>query len=266
MNKRDKSRLAGVTGALLVHVAIALLLLLVGFSLPEPQEEGGMPVILGDVAQAFGPSARQELVPVDVLPQTAPQDSEEQELLTQDEEETVAIKPHAAEQPPQETEPTEAEKAEQARLQAEAQRERDRKQAEEAARRTVAGAFGKGAQMGNQGTDAGQGSAGSPTGNAPDGAPDGEGGYGTFSLGGRSIGEGGLPRPTYQVQEEGKVVVDITVSPDGQVIATAINRQTNTVSQALRQAAEEAAKKAKFNAVSGQTNQTGTITYYFKLK
>ena len=94
----------------------------------------------------------------------------------------------------------------------------------------------------------------------------GTGGYGTFDLGGRSIGAGGLPRPVYNVQDEGRVVVTITVNPAGQVIATEINKQTNTVNPALRKAAEEAAKKARFNAVDGLNNQMGTITYYFNLK
>ena len=49
------------------------------------------------------------------------------------------------------------------------------------------------------------------------GAKSGVGGYGTFNLGGRSIGEGGLPRPVYNVQEEGRVVVSITVNPAGHV-------------------------------------------------
>ena len=94
----------------------------------------------------------------------------------------------------------------------------------------------------------------------------GTGGYGSFNLGGRSLGEGGLPRPVYNVQDEGRVVVTITVNPAGHVIATSINRQTNTVNPALRKAAEDAARKARFNAVSGLNNQTGTITYYFNLK
>ncbi len=68
------------------------------------------------------------------------------------------------------------------------------------------------------------------------------------------------------MQEEGKVVVAITVNPAGYVIATSIDRQTNTVNPALRKAAEEAAKKARFNEVEGLNNQTGTITYYFNLK
>lgn len=265
MDKRKKGKYAGLAGTLLVHAAIVLLLLFVGFALPEEQEESGMPVMLGDVPLAAGQAA-QTLVPVDVMPAPAADDLPEQDLLTQDEEETVAIKPKSEPETRQKPEKTEAEKAEEARLLAEAQAEKARKEAEEAARRKVAGAFGKGAQMGNSGNTSGEGAAGSPTGNSPEGAPAGEGGYGSFSLGGRSLGEGGLPRPAYTVQEEGKVVVDITVNPAGQVIATGINRQTNTVNQTLRRAAEEAAKKAKFNAVDTSTNQTGTITYYFKLK
>ena len=94
----------------------------------------------------------------------------------------------------------------------------------------------------------------------------GEGGYGTWDMGGRDI-IGGLPTPSIQgIQEEGRVVVTITVDPEGNVIATSINNRTNTTSLQLRQAAEQAAKKTKFSAVGGKNNQTGTITYYFKLK
>ena len=80
--------------------------------------------------------------------------------------------------------------------------------------------------MGSKGDTEGEGIQGSPTGNAPSGATSGTGGYGSFNLGGRSLGEGGLPRPVYNVQDEGRVVVTITVNPAGHVIATSINRQT----------------------------------------
>lgn len=66
--------------------------------------------------------------------------------------------------------------------------------------------------------------------------------------------------------EEGRVVVNITVNPAGVVIGTSINPQTNTVNSTLRKAAEDAAKKARFNTVEGPNNQTGTITYYFNLR
>lgn len=251
LSSKKKAKYVGLTGALLVHVAIVALLLLVGFSLPEKVEEDGMPVMLGEVPDAWG-TADPSLVEVDVVPeQTAPevQEAAEQEMITQEEEETVAIKPK-----------TEVKKK------TEKPKKPEKTEAEEAARKRVAGAFGKGAQMGSKGNTEGKGIQGSPTGNAPTGATSGVGGYGTFSLGGRSLGEGGLPKPVYNVQDEGRVVVDITVNPAGRVIATSINRQTNTVNSALRKAAEDAARKARFNAVGGVDNQTGTITYYFNLK
>lgn len=259
-----------MASALVVHVIFIIFLFLVGFHLPERQEEGGMSVLLGDMSNAFG-AADPALVKVDVLPMTTMpevQESVERELITQDAEETVTLKPKSESKiEHKKQEKTEAEKAEEARILAEAKAERERKEAEEAARRRVTGAFGKGAQMSNKGTTEGAGIQGSTAGNAPVGATSGVGAHGDFSLNGRSLlGEGGVPPPVYNVQDEGKVVVDITVNPVGQVIATSINRQTNTVNSALRKAAEDAAKKARFNAVQGLDNQSGTITYYFNLK
>lgn len=279
MDRKKKGEYIGALGALLVHLAIIALLILVSFAIPRPDEDaGGIPVMMGDVDMAQG-NADPSLVDVEVLPEEAPapqpqpEPEVEQEMITQTEEETVAIKPKAE---PKKKKPeivkkpekTAAEKAAEAKKLAEEKAERERKAAAEAASKKVAGAFGKGSQMGgSKGTsDSGQGVEGSKDGNSSSGAKSGVGGYGTFNLGGRSIGEGGLPRPVYNVQEEGRVVVTITVNPAGQVIATSINRLTNTVSPALRKAAEDAAKKARFNAVDGMNNQTGTITYYFNLK
>ena len=119
----------------------------------------------------------------------------------------------------------------------------------------------------NKGTSTGSGMEGSTQGNSTTGAKDGSGGYGTFNLNGRSIGEGGLPRPVYNVQEEGIVVVTITVNPAGAVINAEVNlKETRTTNTALRKAAIDAAKKARFNTVSGLNNQVGTITYNFKLR
>ena len=86
-----------MAGALVVHVAIIALLILVGFTPPEPSEEGGVPVMLGEVPDALG-AADPSLVKVDVMPEeTAPQVQEtvEQDIITQETEETVAIKPKA---------------------------------------------------------------------------------------------------------------------------------------------------------------------------
>ena len=290
MDRRKKGEYVGALGALLVHVAVIALLILVSFTVPQPDEDaGGVPVMMGNVDAASGfddPS----LVDVDIMDEdaaapaeTAPELPSEQDLLTQTEEETVTLKPKT-EEPKKETvkpkevvkpkeavkkpEKTEAEKAAEAKRLAEEKAERERKAAEEAARKRVSGAFGKGAQMtGNKGTAAsGTGTEGSKEGNSSTGAKTGTGGYGTFDLGGRSLGTGSLPKPVYNVQEEGRVVVNITVNPAGQVISTSISPQTNTVNSTLRKAAEDAAMKARFNTIDGVNNQTGTITYYFNLR
>ena len=52
--------------------------------------------------------------------------------------------------------------------------------------------------------------------------------------------------------------------PKPQTYAASVRK--NTVNSVLRKAAEDAAKKARFNTVEGVNNQTGTITYYFNLK
>ena len=270
MNQKKKGKYIGLAGALLVHVVVIALLILVGFTLPEQSEEGGVPVMMGETSDAWG-VADPSLVEVETMPEEAapevPEEAE-QEMLTQEDEETVAIKPKTEEKKKEIKKPekTEAEKAEEARKLAAEKAERERKAAEEAARKRVAGAFGKGAQMGSKGATEGTGVQGSPTGNSSEGKSSGVGGYGTFDLNGRSLGSGGLPMPVYNVQDEGRVVVTITVNPAGQVISTSINKRTNTVNASLRKAAEGAARKARFNQVDGVNNQTGTITYYFKLK
>ena len=290
MDRRKKGEYIGALGALLVHVAVIALLILVSFTVPQPDEDaGGVPVMMGNVDAASGfddPS----LVDVDIMDEdaaapaeTAPELPSEQDLLTQTEEETVTLKPKTEEpkketvkpkevvkpkEPVKKPEKTEAEKAAEAKRLAEEKAERERKAAEEAARKRVSGAFGKGAQMtGNKGTAAsGTGTEGSKEGNSSTGAKTGTGGYGTFDLGGRFLGTGSLPKPVYNVQEEGRVVVNITVNPAGQVTSTSISPQTNTVNSTLRKAAEDAAKKARFNTIDGVNNQTGTITYYFNLR
>lgn len=292
-----RNKITGLVGTLLLHALLLILLFLIAIRTPKAQEEGGIPVMMGDVPMAQGNADPYTLTDVDILeepelptevaePVPTPEVETKAELITQEDEPTVAVpkkeeKPKptpkkekvkkepvkAKEQVAKPKEKTEAEKkAEAERLAAEKKKAAEKAAAEAAAKR-VAGAFGKGTQIGSKGTgDTGSGIQGSPTGNAADGKTTGVGGYGTFDLNGRSLGPGGLPRPVYNVQDEGRVVVTITVNPAGQVIGTSINKRTNTVNAALRRAAEDAARKARFNAVDGVNNQTGTITYYFKLK
>ena len=144
----------------------------------------------------------------------------------------------------------------------------ERRKKEQAISNKVAGAFGIGSQEGNsQGdTGSGTGNQGSPFGNSDHGANEGVGGYGSFNLNGRSIGAGGLPRPAYTIQEEGRIVINITVDPKGNVIFAEIGKGTNIDNGSMRKSALDAAKRAKFNSISGANNQSGTITYLYKLK
>lgn len=68
VNQKKKGKYIGMAGALVVHIAIIALLILVGFTRPEPSEEGGVPVMLGEVPDALG-AADPSLVKVDVMPE-----------------------------------------------------------------------------------------------------------------------------------------------------------------------------------------------------
>ena len=292
-----KNKITGLVGTLVLHAILLALLFLIVIRTPKAMEEGGVPVMLGEVPVSQGNADPYTLTDVDILeepeiptevaqPEPVPEIQTKTEMITQEEEPTIAVpkkeeKPKptpkkekvkkqpakAKEQPVKPKEKTEAEKKAEAERLAAEKKKAEEKAAAEAAAKRVAGAFGKGTQIGNKGTGTtGSGIEGSPTGNAAEGKSTGVGGYGTFDLNGRSLGPGGLPRPVYNVQDEGRVVVTITVNPAGQVIGTSINKRTNTVNASLRKAAEDAAKKARFNSVDGVNNQTGTITYYFKLK
>ena len=162
MNIKRKSEYIGALGALLVHVAIIALLILVSFAIPHPDEEaGGVPVMMGDVDAAYGNYDPSTMVDVEVLPeevpapQPEPEVETEQEMITQTEEETVVVKPKAEpkkEKPKvaKKPEKTPEEKAAEAKKLAEEKAERERKAAAEAASKRVAGAFGKGSQMGGR--------------------------------------------------------------------------------------------------------------------
>ena len=68
MDRKKKGKYVGLAGALLVHVVVIALLILVGFTLPEQSEEGGVPVMMGEVPDAWG-AADPSLVEVDVMPE-----------------------------------------------------------------------------------------------------------------------------------------------------------------------------------------------------
>ncbi len=86
-------------------------------------------------------------------------------------------------------------------------------------------------------------------------------------LRGRNV-VGNLPRPAYNVQESGTVVVDIVVDNYGNVVEAKPGGDGTTVlNKALHAAARKAAMETHFNqSADAPAMQEGTITYYFNLK
>jgi hypothetical protein len=137
----------------------------------------------------------------------------------------------------------------------------------------------------NQGIAGGTGNQGKLNGNVNSNNYTGDGGSGGGTGGGTGTGTGPgngpgtsvnlsdrktlyLPKPVYNSDDEGKVVVAITVDKSGNVAkAVAGAKGTTLVDKTIWKQSEQAALKAKFNSKSdAAVEQKGTITYiYIKL-
>jgi len=94
-----------------------------------------------------------------------------------------------------------------------------------------------------------------------------EDGTPSVRLAGRNV-DGSLPLPTYNVNEYGRVVVRIQVNRKGEVVsAIPGDVGTTTTNARLRDAAKQAALRARFNVAQNAPElQEGTITYNFRLR
>ncbi|MGM9760709.1 MAG: cell envelope integrity protein TolA [Parabacteroides sp.] len=283
MSKWNKDDITGLIGTLAFHALILLLLWSCVLRTRMPEEEGGILVNFGNVdasAGLFEPKYTGQELPVEDTtpppPETQPEAPKE-EMITQNIEESVSIdeekqkkeedrkKREEAEKKRKE----EAEKERQRQIEAEKKRKaEEQRKKEQAIQNQVAGAFGIGSAEGNNQGDAasGKGNQGSPFGNSDHGANEGIGGMGTFSLANRHIITGKVAEPAYTEKEEGKIVIDIVVDTKGNVIRADIGRGTTIDDASMRLKAIQAAKRNKFNEISGVNNQSGTITYHYKLK
>jgi TonB family protein len=154
--------------------------------------------------------------------------------------------------------------------------EEERKRQEEIDRQkkaissNVSNAFGKNrGSSTSEGVNKGSGNQGYVTGdpNSKNYSGTGQGSKGDgFQLKGRSL-QGSLPKPAYDIQEEGIVVVEITVDRTGRVVSAKYTlRGSTTQDSRLKAAAQKAALKARFNAdPNASAYVKGTITYHFEL-
>lgn len=75
-----------------------------------------------------------------------------------------------------------------------------------------------------------------------------------------------IPPPIYLCENEGKIVVNITVDSQGNVTNANFNTASTTDNGCLIAHAIEYAKAAKFSANANKPSQIGTITFLFKGK
>lgn len=279
----------GIAGTVILHLAALVLLLILGFSVPPPpEEELGILVNFGTDETGFGivepsaPASQEETSPP---PPSEPEIvTDDVPLLTQDNEEAPEVKKVDPEAERKKQEALEAERIRREELEAERIRkeqeeiERKRIEAEQKrlaeisdrTRKALEGSKNAGTSTTSEGVAGGEGNQGVPSGdlnsqNRGDGGGTGTSGI-SYELGGRGFQK--LPRPDYNYQEEGKVVVEVSVDRSGKVIqATPGVRGSTTLDEYLLKIAKDAALQAHFDAKpDAPVIQKGTITYNFVLR
>lgn len=285
------------------HIILAVVFIIFGFTTPLPlPEEEGILINFGvddDGSGLIEPSAAAQ-PPLETIsvPEASPaedaaSESAEEDILTQDLEEAPEVQAAPEKDPEAERIEREAREAEQKRLdelerqrQEELERQRqeelERQRLEEEQRRideiqdrtrnalesarnnaeNTSKSEGETTGTGNQGHEDGAVDATSHT-----GGPGGLGDEGiSFSLEGRTPQS--LPKPEYNYQVDGIVVVEVTVDRNGNV--TTANpgvKGSTTLNEHLMAAAKKAALAAKFDPKpDAPAFQKGTITYHFMLQ
>ena len=296
-----KEQRIATAGTAIFCALFLLMLVLVRFINDPSEEEEGVLVNFGDTEQGMGqveprPAVTQNIptpppTPSEPTPaqesSPEPQQTGDEEVVNQDFEESAVIeqkkkkKREEDELKRRQEELKRQQELDQQRL-AEEQRRKEgeeRKRIEEEQRQQlqqqatnarVANAFaaGRNASGGNtgEGNTTGNGNQGSPNGdiNSTNRVGNGGGNGINFNLAGRSFGST-PPKPEYNSKAEGKVVVEIRVDRQGNVISASPGKAgTTTNDPVLREAAKSAALKAKFNSDPKAAEvQVGTITYTF---
>jgi len=265
----------GLMGTILFHGMLLIMLLYLAFRTPLPlPAEQGILVDFGNSETGFGDyePRMSDPAPVQAQPQpaTSTASRQQEQILTQDVEESVPIPSRPVTRPAQTQETPRVTPNETTREITPTVVEPPKPVERTVDQRALYPGRGDPASTAtSQGEAGGRGNQGVPSG-APDVHVYGEGGDvgggNKWALSGRKL-EGKLPLPTYSLNEEGTVVVSITVDKDGNVIkATPGARGSTTLNKTLLDAAERAARQAKFTRNPNAIEQTGTITYIFKLQ
>ena len=248
MSNEKKDKGIAIAGTIVVHALVLLVLFLMAFRtpLPLPGEEG-VEVDLGMMDQGMGNiQPEKPAIPMAAQPQQQ-QNKSKEDIVTQNDEEAPAIEKPKNTKPKQETKPVEEPKP-----------TVNQKALFKGSNNPQAG--------GSEGITGQPGDQGKPNGLAGIKKYDGNGGKGNgtgYDLGGR--GAKSLHRPDDDFSEEGRIVVDIWVNRNGQVVrAEVATKGTDIISNSMRQKAIQAAKRSTFASdPDAPEEQHGTITYTF---
>lgn len=300
----------------IIAVLMLILMFLFGLTYLDPPEEFGIAVNFGTTdygsgnqqpTEALKPAAQsepetenteqpveevveevKEEVQEEVAEASAAEEEAAEEVITQANEEAIAIKKKEEEKKRKENEAkakkereAEAKRKAEAERQAEIERKKvaeakrvaDEKAAQEAKKKSLDALMGgysdnNGKADGGEGDDNQAGDKGKVTGD-PNASGyygiGGDGSGGNYKLGNRKALN--RPKPTYDCNEEGKVVVSISVDRAGRVFAAQAGiKGTTNSAPCLLNRAKEAALKTKFNADSkAPEKQVGAIIYNFSL-
>jgi len=276
-------------GTTIIHVVVLALLLILGFSPPPPPEiEEGILVNFGTDETGSGLIEPSEMaLQEESSPPPAPSPvtvQDDEPLLTQNNEDAPEVKKVDPEAEKRRLEKIEADRRVKEQLEA----ERKKRELEEAERRRIdaeqkrqadimnrtrdalANSRNTGTSSTSEGDAGGTGNQGVPTGSVDskvrgDGSGLGNNGI-SYDLQGRGFQS--LPSPRYDYQEEGRVVVEVSVDRNGRVTqAVAGIKGSTTLDEYLLRVAREAALQARFDPKpDAPAIQKGSITYNFILK
>ncbi len=283
----SKEQKFGAISALIFLVLFTGLLMIFGFSaqFPPPEEEGilinfgtdelGMGTIeprptsqpIESVSTPIETSTPEPTTPTENTEEVVTQDFEEAAALEEKKRKEKEKQEEVEKQKREEAERIQQEEIEKQKREEEERLKREQKQKEINDR--VKGAFGGNNATGDntgEGETEGNGNQGDPNGDINSGnrtgGPGGGNGVKAFVLGRSSRS---LPPPPKIHNTDGKVVVEVTVDQNGNVVSARPGVKGSTISDAsLLKVAKEAAMKAKFNVKKeAPALQKGTITYFF---
>lgn len=272
--KRIDSHIYASVGTVVCLLLLLLLLFKLSMTAPVIEEEEGIVVTFGTAEDGGG---MPDATPVDAITQVeqipapaAPEKPSNNELMVQDDEESLALAKQREEEARRKA--LEEELIRQ-RREAEAKAEAERVAKEKALaeqRAKEQEAIDKANQLaalfGNAGTtEGGNGDNASASSSGVKGNPVGKG-FGesngnTWHLAGRDVKS--LPKPSDNFNQQGRVIVNIRVDKAGNVVSATVGDGTTVSDRPTQQLALSAARQAKFT--EGDSEQIGSIVYNFKI-